>query len=413
MTDLRSVDDAIKQILAEIVPLSTESISLDAALGRTLAETVYATINLPPFPSSAVDGYAVRGADTQAAPSRLRVVADIPAGQTAEKPLGGGQAMRIMTGAPVPEGADAVVPVEATDSMWHVNDDDEALPDAVTVKEAMGENANIRPVGENIRVGDRVIEGGTVLRPQDIGMLASLGIHTVTVHQRPSVAVISTGDELTSITQPLTPGKIYDSNGYTIAALVQTHGGQALRFSPAKDTAANVEGLFKQVLDASPNILVSTGGVSVGKYDVVRHVVEKLGVIDFWRINLRPGKPLAYGQIKGVPFFGLPGNPVSAMVTFDVFVRPVMMKMAGLKTELPLAKAITAEDLTSDGRRTYARVKLTRQDGVLHATTTGTQSSGALMSMVIADGLLIIPEGHTHVPAGTQLPERLQTHLPE
>lgn len=412
MTDLRNVDDALKQILAQIAPLSTEKVALEAALGRNLAQAVQATINLPPFPSSAVDGYAVRSGDIQTAPVSLRIVADIPAGKTADRRLETNQAARIMTGAPVPDGADAVVPVEATDSTWNADNDSETMPETVRIQKPFGTQANIRPIGENIRKGAPVLAAGTVLRPQDIGMLASLGIHQADVYRRPRVAVISTGDELINITETLTPGKIYDSNGYTVAALVQSHGGEALRFSPAKDSAADVEALFQRVLGAQPDILVSTGGVSVGKYDVVRAVVEKLGEIAFWKINLRPGKPLAYGQINGVPFFGLPGNPVSAMVTFDLFVRPVMMKMVQAPTDVPLHMATTDEDLTSDGRQTYARVKLTRRNGILHATTTGTQSSGALMSMVVADGLLIIPAGQGVIPAGTRLPVQLLRNMP-
>ncbi|MEM6529809.1 MAG: molybdopterin molybdotransferase MoeA, partial [Chloroflexota bacterium] len=245
------------------------------------------------------------------------------------------------------------------------------------------------------------------LRPQDIGMLVSLGIGEVSVYRQPSVAIISTGDELVAVGEPLSPGKIHDSNGYMIAGLVEANGGSAIRLPAAKDTLDDVRTLFQNVLSRNPDMIVSTAGVSVGQYDVVRTVLDELGEIGFWRVNVRPGKPLAFGNIQGKPFFGLPGNPVSAMVTFDIFVRPALLKLGRLPDDTEVQMAVTGENIESDGRRTYVRVRLERKDNELVATTTGTQSSGALMSMVLADGLLIVPEGEKHVPAGTLLPVRL------
>ncbi|MEL7236195.1 MAG: gephyrin-like molybdotransferase Glp, partial [Chloroflexota bacterium] len=323
-----------------------------------------------------------------------------------DRTIEAGQAARIMTGAPVPDGADAIIPVEKTNGKWN-HDADTALEPQVTLNDAVSAGANIRPVGENIRKGQQVLSAATMLRPQDIGMLVSLGVAEVKVYRQPTVAIISTGDELVPVGEPLSPGKIHDSNSYTIAALVEANGGVAIRMPAAKDTLEDVRDLFHEALAQQPDMLVSTAGVSVGQYDVVRTVLDELGEIGFWRVNVRPGKPLAFGNIQGKPFFGLPGNPVSAMVTFDIFVRPALRKLGGMPDDTQTHTAITGEDMRSDGRRTYVRVRLEEKDGTIVATTTGTQSSGALMSMVLADGLLIIPEGQTHVPAGTALPVRL------
>lgn len=310
-----------------------------------------------------------------------------------------------MTGAPMPDGADAVVPVEQTDAQW--DESDPALPYPVQVHEPADEGANVRRAGENITVGEHVLSQNTVLQPQDIGMLAALGHTEVVVYRRPTVVVLSTGDELIGIADPLTPGKIRDTNAYTVSGLVRLSGGSAIMLPPAKDTLDDVRDLFHAALSHKPDVIVSTAGVSVGARDVVRDVLEEMGEIGFWRVNVRPGKPLAFGNVQGIPFFGLPGNPVSAMVTFDLFVRPAVHKLGGRQDTTPVVYATTGEEMASDGRRTYVRVKLSRRGDELIATTTGTQSSGALMSMVKADGLLIIPEGETAVSAGTRLPVRL------
>jgi molybdopterin molybdotransferase len=213
------------------------------------------------------------------------------------------------------------------------------------------------------------------------------------------------------VDEALTPGKIRDTNSYTLYGLVKLQGGQPIRLPIAGDTLQDVRHLFLTALEQHPDLIISSAGVSVGAADLVRTVLEELGKIDLWRINMRPGKPLAFGQIQNVPFFGLPGNPVSAMVTFEIFVRPAILKLAGREGEMGLVQAIVGEDIRSDGRRSYLRVRLTRNQGQWVAYTTGTQSSGALMSMVLADGLLIVPEGVTFVQEGTELPVRLLRHL--
>ncbi len=402
---LRSVDAALADVLGGVLPLSDEHVSLLNAYGRVLAHDITAPLDLPPFPNSAMDGFALRAVDVASVPVTLPVVMDIPAGHAPAAPLKAGQVARIMTGAPLPVGADAVIPVELTNVQFSADGAD-SLPAQVTLRSAVQPGDNVRPVGENIRRGQTVLYAGTLLRPQDIGMLASIGVASISVRRQPRVALITSGDELLPPDQPLTPGKIHDSNSFTLAGLVQAAGGLPVILPPAPDDLDAVRALFREALAHHPDVIVSSAGVSVGTADYVRTVLEELGQIDFWRINLRPGKPLAYGQLSvendtaSVPFFGLPGNPVSAMVTFAVMVLPVLRAMQGLPTAPPLQQVVTGEPLHSDGRRTYVRVVLREENGQQRAYTTGTQSSGALMSMVLADGLLIIPEGVTEVPAG-------------
>jgi molybdopterin molybdotransferase len=410
LNDLLNVDHALTQILNHIYTLPTQAVSLEQALGRVLAADVSASINLPPFANSSMDGYAVRAHDTtgaaQDAPVRLAITADISAGAAPSQPIAAGQAARIMTGAPIPPGADAVIPVEDTDGIW----DKEAgapLPSQVSIFRSVAPGAYVRPVGEDITAGEVVLRSGTTLRPQEIGVLAALGNATVSVIRRPRVAVLSNGNELVSVEDELVPGKIRDVNSYTLAGLIHTCGGDPLRLPIARDTPGEIRSLFEAALAQQPDMIISSAGVSVGAADFIHDILRELGQVDFWRINLRPGKPVAFGQVRGVPFFGLPGNPVSVMVTFDVLVRPALLKQGGHSADWPLTTAITAEDITSDGRRSYLRVKLEYNDGELVATTTGTQSSGALMSMVLADGLMIVPEDVRHVKAGTPLQVRL------
>jgi molybdopterin molybdotransferase len=344
-------------------------------------------------------------------PIRLVVVMDIPAGRMPEHALEPHQAARIMTGAPLPGGADAVIPVEHTDDQW-VSDGRAALPGGVSVLRSAKPLANVRPAGEDLHAGQLVLSAGTELRPQEIGVLVSLGHSQVRVVRRPRVAILSTGDELVDVGQPLSPGKIRNSNGYVLEGLVTTHGGIPIRLPVTRDSMEDVRHSFQEALAYQPDMLVSTAGVSVGTHDVVRAVIDELGRVELWRVNLRPGKPLAFGWVQGIPFFGLPGNPVSAMVTFDIFVRPALLKQGGRNLDdVPMGVAVVGEPLRSDGRRSYLRVTLAEEDGEIVARTTGTQSSGALLSMVRADGLLIIPEGVRDVPVGTRLPVRLLRSL--
>ncbi len=410
LADLLNVDLALEHILSAFHPLPAESVSITEAQGRVLADDILSTINLPPFPNSSMDGYAVRAEDVQGAssdnPIPLRVVMDIPAGTAPSGAVQPGEAARIMTGAPMPEGANAVVPVEQTDSNWRAGTDI-TLSDEVRIYHSAGTGSNVRPAGEDVAAGQLVLSAGTTLRPQDVGILAALGQATIPVIRQPRVAIVSTGDELVDVSEPLAPGQIRDSNSHAIAGFVRQYGGIPLRQPIARDKLEAVRDMFQQVLAQKPDFIISSAGVSVGTFDVVRTVLDELGEVQFWRVNVRPGKPLAFGQIQGIPFFGLPGNPVSALVTFDIFVRPALHRLLRQSDDAETIRALTGEDLQSDGRRSYLRVRLFRENGQVIARTTGTQSSGALMSMVKADGLLIIPENVTFVPAGTELPVRL------
>lgn len=411
MARLLDVDDAIRRILARFQQLPAEVISLENGLGRVLAEDVYADTPLPPFDNSSMDGYAVRAEDlieaSQENPVTLALSMDIRAGDAPEGALQAGQAARIMTGAPLPTGADSVVPVEVTDGDWE-KANDVPLPPHVQVFKSVQAGDYVRPAGEDMRQGQQILTRGMLLRPQEIGVLAALGQADVPVVRRPIVALISSGDELIAVDQPLTPGKIRDVNRYTLSNLVTQYGGQPVILPTAQDTLESVRETFQQALAQQPDIIISSGGASVGTADFVYMVLQELGTVDFWKINLRPGKPLAFGQVGGVPFFGLPGNPVSAMVTFDVLVRPALLELAARPDDWHVIDVTLGESLLSDGRRSYLRVKLNYDaQGRAIATTTGTQSSGALMSMVLADALMIIPAGTTHLDAGTSLKARL------
>ncbi len=409
MADLYTVDDALTRILASVNQLAPETVPLEGILGRILAQDIIAPTHVPPFANSSMDGYALNASDTTEAsqenPVKLTVSMDIPAGKAPETDLQSGTTARIMTGAVMPRGANAVIPVENTDSQWSTLDP--TPPHDVLFYSAARPGDNVRPIGEDIQQGTTVLEAGELLRPQEIGILASLGIAQVPVVRRPRVAIISTGDELAAPGQPLRPGQIRDSNSYTVAALVTTYGGIPIRIPTARDTLNDVRHRFREALSQQPDVILSSAGVSVGAFDVVRTVLDELGEVNFWRVNIRPGKPLAFGHLEQVPFLGLPGNPVSAMVTFDVFVRPLLQKLGNRPDDTHTTTALLGEGLKTDGRRTYLRVRLTQEHGRLVAHTTGTQSSGALMSMVLADGLLIIPEGMTDVTQGSELPVRL------
>jgi len=411
-----SVDEALENILSHFHPLQPEPVPIALALGRVLAQDIQAGLDLPPFDNSGMDGFAVRVEDVAFAsrdhPVTLPVVADIPAGSAPTIHLQTGQAARILTGAPVPIGADAVVPVEDTDHYLPPQPDENVrtdihVPREVAIYRAALPGEYIRRLGEDIRAGETVLKAGRLLRAADIGVAVALGYAEVMVFRRPVIAIISTGDELIEVDEPLEPGKIRDTNGYTITALAQKLGARAIRLGIARDRLDDVAAHFQRAVDIQADLIISTAGVSVGAYDVVKQAVEVNGALNFWKVNMRPGKPLVFGNIRNIPFFGLPGNPVSAMVTFDVFVRPALLRLCGRSSDTPLVYAELNEPMQGDGRRTYARVTLKRDGERLIASSTGNQGSNVLTSLVHADGLLIMPEGMTHAPAGTRLPVRV------
>ena len=385
-----SVEEARQQMLNTIPVLPTEKREILNCAGYVLAEALHAEENIPPFDNSAMDGFAVRAADVQNAsetkPAVLTVVETIAAGYAPTKQVAPGQTARIMTGAMMPEGADAVVMQEVTQQ-----DGDE-----VKIFEGVDKAGNVRFTGESVAEGQQVMGKGKYLRPPEVSMLASLNCPEVTVYRKPTVAIVSTGDELTPLGEPLEPGKIRDSNRYGLYAQVEEAGGIPIDMGIAPDDEVETERIFRAAL-AKADALITSGGVSVGEHDVVKSVLARLGKINFWRVAMKPGKPQAYGISDGKPIFGLPGNPVSSLVVFELFVRPALLKMAG-HTELlrPTFKATLAEPVTNrDGRVNYMRAILKASNGQYTAEMTGPQGSGILHSLVLANGLITIPAGVT------------------
>jgi molybdopterin molybdotransferase len=407
---LISVEDALSKILAHVRPLEAEYVPLLKVLGRVLAQEIISDIEIPPFDNSAMDGYAVRAADiaaaTPEAPVRLEVIGSVAAGYVADTRLHPGMAVRIMTGAPLPEGADAIVPYEDTSDFDRPKEERLVHPTTeVEIRQPVQPGDHVRPAGEDIRRGERVLAPGRVLRPQEIGVLASLGYEAVLVHRQPRVAILATGDELLEIHEPLVPGKIRNSNEYTNAALVTRTGGIPICLGIARDTREDLVAKIRSGLAQGADLFLTSGGVSVGDYDVVKDVLGTEGEMQFWQVNMKPGKPLAFGLLPGgVPLIGLPGNPVSAMVSFEQFARPAILKMLGhVDLAKPTVRAVVDEALRNSGRRGFLRVIVTRQDDGYHACTTGEQGSGVLTSMAKANGLAIVPEGTYRVAAGTEL----------
>ena len=405
---LLSVDEARARILSHFHPVATETLPLAECADRVLAQDIAATTELPPFDNSSMDGFALRVADvleaTDTSPRPLRVVADIPAGLSPTISLAPGEAARIMTGAQVPNGADAVIPVEDTDF------DDRAAgspaPESVLISRSVHRGENIRPRGMDIRSGQIVLNKGRTLKPQDLGLLAMLGQANISVHRKARVALFSSGNELLEVDAPLEPGKIRDSNSYAIAALIEDSGAEVSRLGVAKDNHESVQALLEKAVDHKVDLILSSAGVSVGAFDFVKEVIEANGKMDFWRVNMRPGKPLAFGEYRNIPFIGLPGNPVSAFVGFEVFVRAAIAKLNGSYNESrPQIRVRCAEQIDSDGRESYLRaeVRPDEETGVLVAHLTGHQGSGNLHSLVQANALLIIPAGVKCVPAGQEV----------
>jgi molybdopterin molybdotransferase len=406
-----SVEQALDRVLSAFEPLEPERVGILDALDRVLAEDVHAGEDIPPHSNSSMDGYAVVAADTAAAsaerPVRLRVTGEIAAGYVADEPVTPGTAMRIMTGASIPAGGTAVVKVEDTTA----GEDEDG--EWVDVRVQVAPANYVRPAGEDVRRGDLVLPKGTLLRPQEIGMLATLGHCDVLMHRRPRVGILATGDEVVEIDQPLAPGKIRDANTYSNAAQVLRHGGMPVLLGIARDSVDDLTERICAGLEQGIDLLLTSGGVSVGDFDLVKDVLAAEGEMDFWRVRMKPGKPLAFGRIASpaqasgqtVPALGLPGNPVSVMVSFEIFVRPAIWKMLG-RTDLthPTLEATLVDEIGhKDERRHYVRVHVEQHEGEYRAHLTGGQGSGILSSMVKANALAIIPEEWDHVPAGARV----------
>jgi molybdopterin molybdotransferase len=384
---LTQLDEAQRIVLESTPVLGLEKISILDALGRVLGEDIVAERDNPPWDNSAMDGFAVRWDDIKQEHAiqstvTLTVIEDVAAGQMPSKSVGAGQAIRIMTGAPLPKGADTVLKVEDT----------EHTPDSVRVFKPEQQGANIRPQGEDVKKGECIIAKGTQIRPSEAGMLAILAKSLIFAYQRPRVAILSTGDELADLDERFSEEKIINSNSYGIAAAVQEAGGIPLLLGIARDTPTALKEKISYGLTA--DMLVLSGGVSMGDYDFTKAVFRELGAdMNFWKLAIRPGQPLAFGKIQGKLAFGLPGNPVSSMVTFEQLVRPALLKMSGHRSYgRPVVQAIFQEKFSKrTDRRHFLRGVLTREEGVFKVRTTGAQGSGILTSMVKANCLIDIP----------------------
>jgi molybdopterin molybdotransferase len=412
--DMIPVEEARARILAHFAPLPAVELPLTDAAGLVLAQDLRAGFDVPPAANTSMDGYAVRAADTAgatpASPRTLSVIGYLAAGATFAGAVGPGQALRIMTGAPLPAGADAIVPFEETDEQergrWTA-----APHPTVRIDVAARPGANVRPAGEDVRAGSVVLPAGTLLAAAHIGVIASLGLDHVRVHRRPRVAVISTGDELLRPGDPLTPGKIYDANAFSLAAAVRECGGEPRILDVAQDTVAALTARVHEAL-AGADLLITSAGVSRGDFDVVKDVLAREGHVDFWTVRMRPGKPLAFGTFRApdgrtVPHLGLPGNPVSALMTFELFARPALFTLLGKgdRWQRPVVRALALERIAnSDGRRFFARAfaSFDATRGRYVVRLTGPQGSGVLTSMALANAYAICPEDVPAIEPGEE-----------
>ena len=390
-----SVHDALTTILETVAPLAGERLGLLQAVGRVLAEEIRSAREVPPFANSAMDGYAVRWEDIREAspeqPVHLDVLEVIQAGAVPQNAVTIGTTCKIMTGAVMPHGADTVIRVEDT----------EEHDGRVWIKRQERPGTHIRESGEDIHPGQTVLENGRVLRPADIGLLASIGRSLVLVRQRPRVAILSTGNELVEVDEALRPGQIVNSNAYTLAAAVQEAGGVPVPLPIARDTLAEIRAALHEAV--RHDVVLSTGGVSVGDFDFVKAAMDELGIRRlFWQVAQKPGKPLTFGLLRERPYFGLPGNPVSALVCFYLYVRPALARMTGHeKPFLPVVSATVGEDIPkAKGLTEFVRCKLVMTNGRHEAHSTGSQSSGVLSSLSLGEGLIIGPTELPLLPKG-------------
>lgn len=400
---LRKVEDALKIVMEEIMPMPSEKVAITEADGRVLSEAVFSPVNHPPGDNSAMDGFALRWEDVKGAskdnPVTLKVIDNIPAGKIPEKMLERGEAAAIMTGAPIPPGADTVIRIEDTDR---------SRGETITIYAAGKKGQDIRLKGENINKGEKVYEAGTFIGAAESGMLALMGLPLVSIYKKPSVAIIVTGDEIRDLGDPFDENKISNSNGYALAAQVKEAGGVPHLLGIARDTKEALGEKLRQSFRF--DVVITSGGISMGYHDFVKEVLQSLGVdIRFWRVNMRPGHPVAFGKRGGIPIFGLPGNPVSAMVSFEQFARPLIRSMAGYREPYrPIVTAELAESISGKkGRKNFVRGTLKFEHGRYRASVAGAQGSGILLSMSMADCLIIIPDEGGEFPAGSTVKVQL------
>ena len=392
---MTSVHEALAFILNHTTEGPGTVVPTEEALGLVLAEDVRALNDIPPFTNSAMDGYAVRSADTRGAskkrPITLTLLETVPAGRVPKKCIRTGRATKIMTGAPMPRGADAVLIAE---------DSDEKNGSILCFAEVR-RGENVRRAGEDVRRGDRVLPKGTLIRPQEMGMLGAAGRTRVRVIRRPRVAILATGSELVEADRTPGPGQIRNCNNFSLRGLVKKYGAEPVNLGIVRD---DVGALRARIIAAtSCDLVVTSGGVSVGEHDLVKTILARLGTgVKFWQVRVKPGKPLAFGLVRGTPVFGLPGNPVSVIVSFEQFVRPALLKMMGrTKLAKPVIAATCERRIEKPTDRVHLiRARIRRRGGRYYASPVGPQGSGILTSMVMADGLIIVPAKKTVVRAG-------------
>jgi molybdopterin molybdotransferase len=403
LADLLSVLEAQNKILENIPGPQKTIVPFEQAVGLVLAEPIIACDDIPPFANSSMDGFAVRSQDSIAAPVELKVTGDIPAGILPTVGLHPNEAVRIMTGAPLPLGADAVIPVEETNlgRFTEIN----TLPNTIKVLRGVKAGENVRPQGMDIHKQQQVLSPGRVLQPQDIGLFATLGVTEVPVFRPPRVAIIPSGDELLYPHQELQPGKIRDANTYHMAAQTVQAGGVVIRLPIAKDDPNDLTEKLDEAVDRGADLILTSAGVSMGAYDYVRSTIASKGSVEFWKVSVRPGKPVMFGIYRGVPLVGLAGNPVSSFVGFLLFARPAIYKLRGIPPHmLRPVQVVTTHPIDSDPRESYLRAFVKRDEINLTATLTRShQGSGNIYSLVEANALLIIPPGVKSLPAGTPL----------
>ncbi|MBI1804674.1 MAG: molybdopterin molybdotransferase MoeA [Ignavibacteriae bacterium] len=391
-----NAEEALSIIRESVKPLGTITVALQRSLGYVLAGDILARGNVPSFDNSAMDGFALKAEDVQLVPATLTLIGEVAAGAIADRPVRAGETMRIMTGAKIPDECTAVVQQEWTEMVDELR---------VRVTQTVKQGHNIRKAGADIQSGMRVLECGRVIRPQEIGVLASLGIRFVNVYRKPSAAILATGNEVVDIRNRLTEGKVRNSNIHTLAALVEQHDCEAVMLGIAHDNPEELREKFLAGL--ASDILITTGGVSVGKYDLVIDALKDIGVeIKFWKVNIKPGMPLVFGMYREKPIFGLPGNPVSSMVTFLEFVLPALTIMKGeraISSRVTLTAALVEEITKTDGKRHFIRGVLENRNGSLVVRTTGSQISNILTSLIKANCLIILPEAQKHFAAGEQV----------
>ena len=412
--DLLSVEEALERVLALVEPLQTASVPLIDADGLTLAQDIVAPFDIPQLANSAMDGYAVQASDLAHAvedqPVELNVTGQVQAGQLATVEVTPGNAVRIMTGAPVPAGADAIVPYEYTDEIERRTAGSPLT--VIAFRHAPNVGDHVRPAGEDTVEGALVLPKGRELDPPSIGLLASFGYADAPVVRRPRVAVLATGDEVQPPGETLQPGRLFDSNTYDVATAVRRWGGEPVLLGIAGDNLPDLRAKLREGLEA--DLLITSAGVSAGAFDMVKDALSELGSIDFWAVRMRPARPIAFGLLKApdgrrVPHLGLPGNPVSALVALVQFGRPAIAKMRGAEpTPLPTVRAVLDDPVfNTDERRVYARVTLERRDGTFHAKLTGAQGSNLLTSMEAAHGFAICPEDEPVREVGAEVTVQL------